>query len=71
MTTWNIQYANDERPTVQVIGDRSKAERIANERNKYGESFTITEAPKRDLTLEKELAYVEAVKYGLSTQGME
>jgi len=70
MTTWNIQYENDAYPTTQVIGDKAKAEAIAVKRNKYGETFTITESPKKDLELEKELAYAEARKYGCSTEGM-
>jgi len=70
MTTWNIQYENDTYPTIQVIGDKAKAEAIAAKRNKYLETFAITEAPKKDRELEKELAYAEAVKYGCSTKGM-
>ena len=67
---WNIQYENDTYPTLQVSGDRSKAERIAKKRNKYNESYTITEAPRQDLTFEKEQAKAEAIKYGSSTAGM-
>jgi hypothetical protein len=70
MATWNIQYANDDRPTIQVFGDRDKAEATAKKRNKYNESYTITEAPKKDYELDKELAAIEAVKYGCSMRGM-
>jgi len=70
MTTWNIQYENDEYATMQVFGAKEKAEAIATKRNKYGETFTITEAPKKDRELEKELAYADAKKYGCNMQGM-
>ena len=61
---WLIRYENDKHATIRVTGDRAKAERIANKRNKYGEAFTITEAPRVDRTLEKEIATREAMKYG-------
>ena len=61
---WNIKYENDTYPTLQVLGDRSEAERIAVKRNKYGEAYTITAAPKKDRTIEKEEAESEAIKYG-------
>jgi hypothetical protein len=61
---WNIQYENDDRPTIQVLGDREKAESIAKKRNKYNERYTITEAAPRDHEIEKEKAVEEALKYG-------
>ncbi len=64
---WDIQYENDLRPSLRVCGDREKAERIAKKRNKYNESFTVTEAPKQNYELEKELAIDEARKYGLGS----
>ena len=66
MKTWNIQYAGDTRPSLQVHGSREKAERIAVRRNKYREGFSVTEAPRPDLTIEKEKAYDEAIRYGCS-----
>ena len=64
MTTWNIQYENDIRPSIQMSGSMEKAERIAKRKNKYDESYTITEAPKEDMSFEIEKAHDEAIKYG-------
>lgn len=63
---WNIQYQNDERPTIEVLGDREKAESIAKKLNKYNERYAITEAAPRDYEIEKEKAFEEALKYGCS-----
>ena len=67
---WLIQYENDEYPTIAVSGSREKAEAMAAKRNKYNESYTITEAPKPDRTIEKEQAMQNAIKYGCSIPGL-
>lgn len=64
--TWNIQYENDSYPTIKVFGSREKAEETAKKRNKYNESYTITEAPKKDYEIEIEKDREEAQKYGLN-----
>lgn len=67
---WLIQYEHDERPSVIVRGTWSQADKTAQKSNKYGETYTITEAPRPDRTEEKAAALAEAIKYGCSTQGM-
>jgi hypothetical protein len=46
-----------------VFGSREKAEETANKRNKYNESYTITEAPKQNYEIEMEQAIEEVKKY--------
>jgi len=64
ITSWNIQYANDTYAALQVSGTKEHAEKIANKRNKYGESFVITRAPKEDNSIALEQSAAEAMKYG-------
>lgn len=61
---WNIQYENDTYPTIIVYGSYEKAEAMAKKRNKYKESYKITEAPKKNYEIEMELAIEEVKKYG-------
>lgn len=61
---WNIQYENDSYPTIRVCGSYEKAEATAKKRNKYNESYKITEAPKKNYEIEMELAIEEVKKYG-------
>jgi hypothetical protein len=63
---WNIQYENDSYPTIQVNGTREKAEETAKKRNKYNESYTITEAPKKNYEIQMEKAIEESEKYNIN-----
>ena len=62
---WNIQYENDLYPTIKTLGTLEQAEETAKKSNKYNESYTITEAPKKDYEIEIEEARREAAKYGI------
>lgn len=62
---WDIKYENDAKASIRVAGSRDKAERIAQKRNKYNETYTITEAKKENRDFEIELEREEARKYGV------
>jgi len=64
MMTYQIQYQNDAYPTIQNSGTYEQTVEVAKKRNKYNETFTITEAPKKDWTIEKEKALEDLLKYG-------
>ena len=68
--TWDIRYGSETKVSLRTSGTYEKAERIAKKNNRFNEAFEITEAPKENLELEKELALQEAIKYGCSTKGM-
>ena len=67
---WLIKYEHEEQHRVCVMGTWSKADRVAQNMNKFEVAYTITEAPRPDRTEEKAAALAEAIKYGCSTQGM-
>lgn len=63
MTSYDINFESGLNSLRLTAKNEAEASRKAEKRNKYGESFTVTES-KIDYTIAKEQAEAEAKKYG-------